>query len=73
MCMRDSCQDRLLVERTVADLIRSLGAAAAAFVREQMEISEMQGDRLSATAWRDIANAIKRRLSAITGDRSSPR
>ena len=63
--MRDSCQDRLLVERTAADMIRSLGRAAAAFVREQKEISEQQGDRLSAAAWCDIANAIDQLLKPL--------
>jgi hypothetical protein len=54
-----------LVEETAREAIKQHGHNAVAVLRERAELADDQGDKLSAKAWRDIADAAERMLREI--------
>jgi hypothetical protein len=52
--------DSDIVESVARGMIERFGDDAVGFVQEQAEIANALPDMSSATAWRDIADAIKR-------------
>jgi hypothetical protein len=52
--------DDHIVEQVARQMHERHGPDAAPRAREQAEIADGIGDPLSADAWRDIANALKR-------------
>jgi hypothetical protein len=61
-----------LVERVAREFLDRHGSDAPLILREHAEIADGLGDRLSAEAWRDIADAVERLIGMKAARRAPP-
>jgi len=63
-----SGSDAEVVEQSAADYVRQQGPGAVEHLRDLASAAEANGDRLSASSWRDIADAAERILANARKD-----